>query len=70
MDILDIAVDQIASDDYNGIPEATLRQRLADLRGTRIETNLEEAADTFIAEVRYTLSGWDPTDPEYGEQAN
>jgi hypothetical protein len=64
MDILDAAVDSIAHDDYNHIPEDVFRQRLANLRGTRIETALHEAADTFIEEVRRALT--QPSDPTYG----
>ena len=66
MDILDVAVERLANDDYNHIPEATLRERLAAIRGTRMETRLEEQADIFVAAVRDQLSGWDPSDPEYG----
>lgn len=66
-DILDAAVTRIAHDDYNHIPEATLRERLEAIRQTRVEERLEEWADTFTAQVREALSGWDPTDPEYGE---
>lgn len=66
-DILDVAVESIIHDDYNHIPEAVLRERLAALRGTHIETRLQETADVFIAEVRANLEGWDPSDPEYGE---
>ena len=66
MDILGAAVDRIVGDDYNHTPEETLRERLGAIRGTRIETRLEEAADAFVAEVRYALTGWDPDEPEYG----
>lgn len=66
-DIFDIAVTHIANDDYNGIPEATLRERLTAIRNTRIHSRLIESADVFIAEVRDNLSGWDPSDPPYGE---
>jgi CRISPR/Cas system CSM-associated protein Csm2 small subunit len=64
MDILDVAVDHIANDDYNHIPEDVLRRRLDAIRRTRIESNLWEAADILIAEVRYALA--EPGDPEYG----
>lgn len=63
-DILDIAVEYIANDDYNHVPEATLRERLSAIRRTRAETKLWEASDIFIAEVREALS--DPDDDEYG----
>ena len=66
MDLLDMAVTSISNDDYNHIPEATLRERLKAIRQTRIETRLDESADVFIADVRDALSGWDPTDREYG----
>ena len=68
MDILDIAVERLAHDDYNHVPEDELRTRLLQIRGTRTETNLEEAADRFIAEVRDALTGWTPDEPEYGPE--
>lgn len=64
MDILDAAVDSIAHDDYNHIPEDVLRHRLANLRGMRVETALYEASDAFIEEVRRALTM--PSDPTYG----
>ncbi len=65
LDILDVAVTHIANDDYNHIDEGTLRARLADIRRTRIESNLQEEADGFIESVRLALT--QPGDPEYGE---
>lgn len=68
-DIFDIAVTYLADDDWNHVPEATLRERLAAIRDTRMETTLEERADEFIREVRDTLTGWDPNEPEYGPES-
>ena len=65
-DILDIAVGHLANDDYNHVPEATLRERLEQIRRTRTETRLWDQADVFIAAVRDELTGWDPTDVAYG----
>jgi hypothetical protein len=69
MDILAVAVETLAEDDYNHVAADVLRERLAAIRQTRIEERLLEAADVFIAEVRDNLCGWDPSDPEYGPDA-
>ncbi len=65
-DILDIAVTHLANDDYNHVPEAVLRRRLATIRGTHMETQLWAYADILIAEVRDALT--DAGDPEYGPE--
>lgn len=65
MDILDVAVERLAHDDHNHIPREVLTERLARVRGTRLETRLEEAADVFIEEVRNALT--QSGDPTYGE---
>lgn len=54
-DILDVAVTHLANDDYNHVPESELRELLALLRGTHMETKLWELADAFILEVRDAL---------------
>lgn len=64
LDILDAAVGRLADDDYCHVPLAVLQRRLALIRGTHVETHLEEAADLFIAAVRDALT--DAGDPELG----
>lgn len=39
-DLLDAVVEMIAHDDYNHLPEVVLRERLAAIRRTHIETML------------------------------
>jgi hypothetical protein len=65
-DILDLAVERIAEDDYNHIPKEVLKERLSLIRGTYTETFLEERVDEFLSIVRQTLrqSG----DPDYGPE--
>ena len=64
MDIFDAAVDHLANDDYNHIPEPVLRARLEALRLTHSGEHMLERADAFIAEVREWLT--EVGDPEYG----
>ena len=64
MDLFDAAVERLANDDYNHIPETVLRERLLMIRGTHSETFLEERADEFLAYVRQVLTR--TGDPEYG----
>jgi hypothetical protein len=65
-DILDVAVEHLASDDYNHVPLAVLQERLARIRRTHAETKLYEAADRLIDEVRDALS--EANDPAYGPE--